>query len=248
MGKTPSKGTGAASDGVAPLERVSIPEPNQQRMRVSIVGTAPLMVCRFSEKAMHDIRAKQELGSQGKKGGRREARDFKRDFEGARHLAREGGWDGIHAGAFRAGMISACRLVGYKMTLAKLSLFIEADGHDVVDSVPLVRIWSDQEPEARMMHTRNTTGVIDLRVRPAWDVWRMHLTVRFDGDQFATRDVLNLISRVGLQVGVGEGRPDSRNSPGIGYGTFRVADETDRFPELMEEPAAEPVLPKRRRK
>jgi hypothetical protein len=35
-------------------------------------------------------------------------------------------------------------------------------------------------------------------------------------------DVVNLISRVGLQVGIGEGRPDSKQSAGLGYGLFEI--------------------------
>ena len=35
-------------------------------------------------------------------------------------------------------------------------------------------------------------------------------------------DVVNLMVRVGLQVGIGEGRPSSKKSNGIGWGLFDV--------------------------
>jgi hypothetical protein len=35
-------------------------------------------------------------------------------------------------------------------------------------------------------------------------------------------DMFNLISRVGEQVGIGAGRPDSKMSAGQGWGTFRL--------------------------
>ena len=38
----------------------------------------------------------------------------------------------------------------------------------------------------------------------------------------ARTDVTNLMQRVGMQVGIGEGRPDSRDSAGLGWGTFRL--------------------------
>jgi ribosomal protein S17 len=41
-------------------------------------------------------------------------------------------------------------------------------------------------------------------------------------DQFKVQDVANLLSRVGEQVGICEGRPDSKNSAGMGWGTFQV--------------------------
>ena len=156
---------------------------------------------------------------------KRAARDFDADFQGARHISHDG-WDGIHAAAFRNGMISACRLVGFKMTIAKLAVFVDPDGFDVVDGVPLVRIHGP-EPVKRVMHTRNATGVIDLRARPAWDKWSCNLRVSHDADQFSAADVANLLSRVGAQVGVGEGRPDSRSSAGMGFGMFRLATAVD---------------------
>jgi len=35
--------------------------------------------------------------------------------------------------------------------------------------------------------------------------------------------VTNLLARMGMQVGIGAGRPDSTDSAGMGWGTFRIA-------------------------
>jgi hypothetical protein len=117
-------------------------------------------------------------------------------------------------------MISACRLVGFKMTLAKLSVFVEADGWDQQDGIPLVRVYG--KSETFTAHTRNATGVVDVRSRPMYREWAVKLRVRFDADQFTAQDVYNLIARVGGQVGLCEGRPDSKSSAGCGFGTFEV--------------------------
>ena len=204
---------------------VQIQPPNLQTIEIEITGTAPLMINRFSAKAMEQMADKQRSGSQATKGKKREAKDFDAVFNGARHISREG-WDGIAAGAFRNALISACRLVGFKMTLAKLSLFIEADGFDRVDGTPLIRILGG-EPERSVMAARNATGVVDLRVRPQWMEWGALLRVRYDADQFSATDVVNLLMRVGMQVGIGEGRPDSKMSAGLGFGTFAVAQEAE---------------------
>ena len=210
-----------------PLQ-ISIPPPNLQTIEIEIRGNAPLMINKFSAKAKEQIAATQQLGSQGNKGRKREAKDFDAVFNGARHLSGEG-WDGIAAGSFRNGMISACRLVGFKMTLAKLSLFIEPDGWDAEDGTPLVRIIGGR-PERSVMAARNATGVVDLRIRPQWAAgqWGAVLRVRYDADQFSAVDVVNLLARVGAQGGIGEGRPDSKMSAGIGFGTF------DLVPEQLE--------------
>jgi hypothetical protein len=198
---------------------VIIKAPKIGRINLHITGTAPYVQARFSAKAMNMMAEKMMAGSQAKAKRVREARDFDDDYQQAMHKSSEG-WVGIPAGAFRAAAISACRLVGFKMTLAKLSVFIEADGIDLVDGVPLVKI--EGEPEPMRMHTRNATGVADLRVRPMWRQWSAVVRVQFDMDQFAAQDVINLFHRVGAQVGIGEGRPDSRASAGLGFGTFQI--------------------------
>jgi hypothetical protein len=55
-----------------------------------------------------------------------------------------------------------------------------------------------------------------------WREWSATLRIQFDADQFQTSDVANLLARAGLQVGIGEGRPDSKKSAGMGFGQFEV--------------------------
>ena len=159
------------------------------------------------------------MGSTANKSRAKPARDFDDDLEQAKHISVEG-WQGIPASAFRQAMISACRLVGFKMTLAKLSVFVQADGFDRIDGIPLIRF--EGTPERTEMAVRNATGVADIRIRPMWRQWKSKVRVAYDADQFTLQDVTNLMSRVGLQVGIGEGRPDSRDSAGLGWGTFRL--------------------------
>ena len=114
--------------------------------------------------------------------------------------------------------------------MAKLSLFICADGYDKDESTPLVRIYGDPAI-TYTAHTRNATGVIDVRSRPMYKKWGCVLKIRYDQDQFMAQDVVNLIARVGAQVGIGEGRPDSKSSAGLGYGIFEIvpSDDVDKF-------------------
>lgn len=200
-------------------QQIVISAPNMQRARFTIQGTAPLMTARFSKKA--EIMQKQAQGAQPGKRAAREARDFEGEWLEAAYRD-PSGWFGVNASAFRNASISACRLVGFKMTIAKLSVFVEADGFDQTDFVPLVRIRHG-EPQPSYMNVRNATGVVDIRSRPIWQPgWRMQPVMRWDAVQFKLEDITNLIARVGLQVGIGEGRPDSRESAGLGYGLFDV--------------------------
>lgn len=201
-------------------EVVTIKEANIQTAEFRIEGIAPLVQARFSAKAMQAMMAKMAAGSTAKGKKERAARDFDADMAAAMHISTEG-WVGIPAAAFRNAMISACRLIGFKMTLAKLSVFVEGDGFDVVDGVPLIKLDAGQ-PERLDMAVRNATGVADIRIRPMWRQWGATLRIAYDADQFTQRDVANLLGRVGMQVGIGEGRPDSKSSAGMGWGRFRI--------------------------
>lgn len=202
---------------------LTIPPPKFKTALFRIRGTAPYVQNKFSAKAREMMKAKQEAGSQATKGKKRDAKDFQACYEAACHKS-DSGWYGIPAPAFRSGLISACRLVGFKMVLAKLSVFIEADGYDqdANERTPLVKI-SKGKPHYTEMLVKNETGVADIRPRPMWDEgWEAELRVRFDADQFTVEDVANLLMRAGQQVGIGEGRPDSKNSHGMGWGTFEL--------------------------
>lgn len=200
---------------------ITIDPPDMRIAQYRIIGTAPYMQSKFSHRTIEKMAAKQAAGSQSQKGTKRDARDFDADYEGALHST-EDGWHGIPAAAFRAGAIDACRMCGFKMTHAKMSVFIEADGYDATDSTALVRIIGN--PARSTMMARNDDGSTDIRVRPIWHKWECNLRVRFDAGQFSLQDITNLIARVGMQVGVGEGRPFSRKSAGLGYGMFRIAE------------------------
>ena len=199
--------------------QVTITAPNIESATFRLTGTAPYVQLRFSQKAINAMKEKMRAGSQAKKGQKRPPRDFDEDYRQAMHMSVDG-WHGMPASAFRNAMISACRLVGFQMTKAKLAVFIEADGIDVVDGTPLVKI--EGEPEHVEHYVRNATGVVDIRVRAMWREWAADLRVRFDADMFSLTDVANLLARVGMQVGVGEGRPDGKQSAGMGWGTFSI--------------------------
>lgn len=210
-----------ATAGKQAAEIITITPPNFRVLPFTIKGISPYVQCRFSEKAMQDMRATQAAGSTARKGKKREPKDFDAAYEGAKHVAEEG-WYGIPAPAFRNAMISACRVVGFQMTKAKLAVFVEADGIDKVDATPLVQITKGQPSKFESVG-RNATGVADLRVRAKWAVgWEAVVRVRFDADMFTPSDIYNLMARVGLQVGIGEGRPDSRASAGQGWGVFEI--------------------------
>lgn len=196
---------------------VQITAPNFRVAEFKIKGTTPYVQLRFFKKG--EIQIAHEQGGVSKSKKKREARDFKNEYEQAKHVSEEG-WVGIPAASFRNAMISACRIVSFKMTLAKLSVFADADGLDREEGTPLIKIKGT--PEMVIHHVRNQTGVVDLRSRAMWREWSATVRIKFDADLFSLQDVTNLMCRVGQQVGIGEGRPDGKTSAGMGWGLFEV--------------------------
>lgn len=216
--------TGGKEAGATDTPRtvVQITAPKFAVAQFPIEGTSPYVQHKFSEKARKKIQKTQEAGQQSRKGVKREPRNFEADYEAAMYIADEG-WHGIPAAAFRHAGISACRLVGFKMTIAKLTIFVEADGY--CGSTALVRITEGKPEPTEPMAVRNDNGSMDLRVRPMWRPgWKAKVRIRYDEDQFSLADVTNLLARAGQQVGVGEGRPDSKESAGMGWGLFKISE------------------------
>jgi hypothetical protein len=204
-------------------EKVVISPPNMRTAKFQIIGTAPLVQNKFSSRALEEMARKQAEGSTAQKRTKRDAKDFDACFKEATHFA-EDGWCGIPASAFRTGLVSTCRLFKFPMTLAKLAIFVEPDGYerDKFGVTPLIKITKG-EPRRTDFAVRNETGVADIRPRPMWEIgWEATVTITWDADQFTMKDVTNLLARMGLQVGIGAGRPDSRDSTGMGWGTFKI--------------------------
>lgn len=210
----------------ARAETITITPPRMAIVRVLIRGTTPLVQNRFGSRPMQMMKTAMESGSQAKKGRKREPKDFRACWQDARHISREG-WDGINATGFRSALVDACRLCGFRMTHGKLGIFIIQDGYGAADSKPLVRITKG-EPKYFEDAVRNQSGVADIRPRPLWEPgWEAVVTMKFDADMFSATEVINLLMRVGVQCGIGDGRPNSTDSCGQGRGLFDIVEVVD---------------------
>jgi hypothetical protein len=189
------------------VETLVITPPDFRVLELQIQGTTPLLINRFSAKAIEQMRAAQEAGGTAKSKKVREPKDFDRLYEDAKHVSEEG-WEGFHAASIRNGAISACRAAGVVMTRAKLCIFCLHDGFDRVDGTPLVRINGTSEQHVAPNPQPNR------RHRPStiYREWSATLRIRYDASH---QGVANLIMRLGCQVGIGEGRPDSKASAGL---------------------------------
>jgi len=209
---------------------IQITAPRMRTAQFEIVGTAPLVIHRFSERIKNSFHDKIVEGSTPRGKNKFAASDPDKICEAAKYIGETNGerWEGFNASAIRLAMIDACRLTNTKMTLAKLSIFTIEDGRDVYSPLyPLVRIHGKSEKTE--MIGRTETGVAMLTIRPMYFPWSATLRIRFDADQFSVTDITNLLARAGGQVGIGEGRPNSKNSGGMGWGTFDVKGDDEKL-------------------
>jgi hypothetical protein len=200
---------------------VKVSAPNFVTAKMRCIGTAPLVVHRFANKgAMIEA---QEAGRSSSIRKKREPKDFAALYEAAKHVSAEG-WCGVPAAGLRAAMVRACKLCGIEMTAGKAMLFVEADGYDREDGTPLVKITRG-EPKMSILPARNSNGSVDMRSRPMWEPgWEIEPRIKYDAEYFSATDIANLLLRVGISVGICEGRPFSKDSCGQGWGTFTLAE------------------------
>lgn len=221
MAKAPKKTTPAKIE-------LSVEPPKMAILHATIYGTpeSPYVQHKFSQKARNQMMEAQQRGGTKAKNKNRDPKDFDEVYRNAMHIAEPngddpGGWYGIPAAAIRSSLISACRISGFTMTHAKISVFVLADGRDADDSSPLVKITKG-EPIPIDSHVRNETGVADVRRRPAFMNWEAELRIQYDANIFKPEEIVSLLIRAGTQVGVGEGRHDSKKSNGQGWGCYYI--------------------------
>lgn len=193
--------------------QVSISRIGTETIRVPIVGTAPLIVHKFSEKSK-----RQMLDAMQGRKTPKQSKDPQAEFEAAMYRHDDGG-HGFPVIAFKAASVSACRFFGkaMPMTLARQCIFMDAE-FSKADGQKLVRLVGD--PHMREDVTRVGMGGTDLRYRPEFTEWSTVIDVTFVESMLTRESVLSLIDAGGMGVGVGEWRPEKKGD----FGTFQIDD------------------------
>lgn len=180
----------------------------RKRMTFAIKGTSPLIMHQWSEKAMRQMREKQ----QGKKTKDREARDREAEAKAATYTT-DDGQIGIPGMAFKSALVTAAhRDIGIERTLVRKALFLVTN-----DSGKVLPIEVEQ-PAIREDCVRVGMGSADLRYRPEFRKWRCNIELEVDADLMQEKDVLALVDRAGFGVGICEWRPEK----GGEFGRFEI--------------------------
>lgn len=180
-----------------------------ETIRVPIVGTAPLIVHRFSEKAK-----RQMLDNMQGRKSPKTPKDPQAEFEAASYRFPDGGY-GVPVIAFKAATVGGARFYA-QVTMTALKQFLFFRGELGNDGQMLARL--DTEPRMREDVVRVGRGGTDLRYRPEFMPWRTTLVVTYVTSALTRSSVLSLIDAGGLGVGVCEWRPEK----GGDFGTYQV--------------------------
>ena len=171
-------------------------------LRLRLIGTSPLIVHKWSEKAKKQMLDKQmKRGSQGKA-----AKDPDQDYRESLYI-RDDGTYGFPAVAFKAAAVRAGTYCEMKMVFLRGAFHVEGD---------LVHV--EGEPQRREDMVRVGMGTADIRYRPEFPKWATELDVSYNSRALAAEQIVNLFEIAGFAVGVGEWRPEKDGQ----FGRFRV--------------------------
>lgn len=196
--------------------QIQISSINVETLRVPLVGTAPLIVHKFSEKAK-----RQMLDAMQGRKTPKEAKDPEAEYQAAFYRLDDDGY-GFPVISFKAAAVGGCRFFGKKLpqTVARQCLFLNAE-FSKRDGMKLARI--DGTPHMREDVTRVGMGGADLRYRPEFTEWSTTVEVTYVKSMLTRDSVVSLIEAGGLGVGVGEWRPEKKGD----FGTFMIDQTRD---------------------
>lgn len=190
--------------------QVAIDRIAAETILVPIVGTTPLIVHRFSEKAK-----RQMLDNMQGRKTPKEPKNPEAEYEAAFYRFEDGGY-GFPVIAFKLATVGAARFYGKNVTMTALKQFIFLRGEVGSDGQALARI--EGEPRMREDVVTVGRGGSDLRYRPEFREWSTILTVTYATSALTRNSVLSLIDGGGMGVGVGEWRPEKDGD----FGTYAI--------------------------
>lgn len=190
---------------------VNIARIDAETVTVPIIGTSPLIMHNWSEKAK-----RQMLDAMQGRKAPKAPKDPEAEYTSAFYVTKDGGY-GFPVLAFKAATVEASRLYGKTVTKVALrqTLFFTGE-YSPAANQSLVPI--DGDPKMREDVVRVGISGTDLRYRPEFPEWSTHLTITYVKSSLTLDSVLSLVDAAGTTVGVGEWRPEKDGD----FGTYRI--------------------------
>jgi hypothetical protein len=193
--------------------QVVIDQIAAETLQVPIVGTAPLLMHKFGEKAK-----RQMLDNMQGRKTPKESKNPQKEYEEAFYRLPDG-QPCFPSLAFKQSTVGGARFYS-QVTMTALKQYIFFHGEAGEDGRSYVRI----EGEPTMQEDVVTVGRgTDLRYRPQFMPWSTELEVTFVSSMLTENSTLSLIEAGGMGVGVGEWRPEKNGESGC----YRIDPDRD---------------------
>jgi hypothetical protein len=225
--------TADTSEKVIDLGELLSTKATYQKFKIWIIGYTPLITHAWSEKAKREMLSKQVKATKGGKA----ARDPHEDFVTSLYEMGTEGKKTIYGfpitGIKNAILSSAHKDKGVARSTVQSALWLDADMVRVrpalasaICDMPLVRIYGSA-PEMREDMVRIGKGLnktANLAYRGQFTTWAMSITGKFNATVLSAQALSFLIMEAGTGTGIGEWRNEKK---GI-FGSFRLANSTER--------------------
>ena len=206
-----------------PSVTISLPEIKLERHKLYLIGTAPLIVHAFPEKARKQMLDKQMKTA---KGGR-DARDPFAEVDAAKYILPDGR-HGFPAVAYKDTAVTACTSLSDVTKVAARQAFrvagLPMDAKGVIEGsfirtalVPLIA----HEPTIRedVVRLSGVGRTPEMRYRPEYSIWGVELDITLNPQVISIGQLASMFQAAGHGVGIGDYRPERDGD----CGTFEVA-------------------------
>ena len=195
---------------------ITIPSLNDEVLEVTVVGTCPLIINAFPEKAKQQLKDKD--ANSPKKAHPK--RDPEAEYQAALYrIPGEGDESyGLMAKGFKSGMVQVAKdLPGKEINGAFImrQIFVEPDVGDLV-RMETKSGWVRRED---MVRVNGKTPMV--RYRPEFADWKVKLRITYNADVLDAQGIINLLSAAGSRIGYGE----LRREKGGTYGRYAIEGE-----------------------
>ena len=192
-------------------EKIVIKDFGTTTIKVTIEGTAPLIVHRWEQKIREQM-VHDRIG--GAPAPKKPIIDPQEKYEATIYRL-EDGTPGFPATAFKLASARGAQAFGMRMTEFKPQVLIHGEGPE-----QLVRLIGEprmREDLVRVGGKGKGTGAPDIRWRGEFWPWSAELTVTFTSVSLSAEQIVNCINAGGMN-GVGEWRPEKDGT----FGTYRA--------------------------
>jgi hypothetical protein len=184
------------------VKTIAIKPPNYGYVLLDISNKdqSSMIVHKFSEKSKKQLEA-MDQNKKGKKGTPRPVRNPKQEYLDSLYtMPGKKNEYGVPVSGFKKAMVRAAKMAGVTMTDMKMGMWIlEDDGG-------LVKITGKPNMREDIVRLSGASRAPQIRYRGEFKKWTAKLKIRYDAEQYAPEDIINLCARAGFSVGWGERR------------------------------------------